>query len=156
MLYPSSFHVGIPGYPVAIDHLYELLNRSTKRAVERMQGTGTVVRPWIQDFRDYAFDRRKFSPQEIRDQLKGVLDGGGKGWMLWNARARYTQEAVKHVSVNSPVEWSNFRAKVGSRCHTRSQPLRLSLPFPERPVTQVVPVSDVRFGRTTVSEVCPR
>ncbi len=200
MLYPSSFHEGIPGYPVALDHLYELVNQSTKRAVERMQGTGTVVRPWIQDFRDYAFDRRIFSPQEIRDQMKGVLDAGGKGWMLWNARARYTQEALKHVTVNSPVEWSYFTAKVNPRCHTgpshpgpielrgsffhavikpvfvqnRSQPLvegmpgwggqlparnphrplRLSLPFPERHVTKVGPVFDVRFGRTIVPALC--
>ena len=84
MLYPSSFHLGIPGYPIAIDHLYELAHQSTQRAVNRLQGTGVVVRPWLQDFRDYAFDRRKFSPQEIRDQMAGVLDGGGEGWMLWN------------------------------------------------------------------------
>ncbi len=176
MLYPSSFHLGIPGYPVAMDHIYELVNESTKRAVERLQGTGTVVRPWIQDFRDYAFDRRKFSPQEMRDQLKGVLDGGGKGWMLWNTRARYTQKALKHVSVNSPVEWASSTAEVNPRCHTPSQalvermpgwvgqlpggnlhrPLTLSLPSPQRHVTQLVSVSDVRFDRTTVPEECPR
>ncbi|MDA2939247.1 putative glycoside hydrolase, partial [Acidobacteria bacterium AH-259-A15] len=205
MLYPSSFHMGIPGYPVALDHLYELVNQSTKRAVERMQGTGTVVRPWIQDFRDYAFDRRIFSPQEIRDQMEGVLDAGGKGWMLWNTRVRYTQEALKDVTVKSPGDsagWLYFTAKVDPRCHTGSshpghielrgslfhdvvkpvfvqnrrqplvegmprwggqlrvrnphRPLRLSLPFPDRHVTKVVPVSDVRPGRTIVPEVCPR
>ncbi len=121
MLYPSSFHGGIPGYPVAMDHLYELAHQSTKRAVKRIQGTGTVVRPWLQDFRDYAFDRRKFSPQEIRDQMKGVLDAGGKGWMLWNPGVRYTREALKSDTVKPPgdlTELLYLTAKVYPRCHT--------------------------------------
>jgi len=121
MLYPSSFHVGIPGYPLAIDHLYELAHQSTKRAVKRIQGTGTVVRPWLQDFRDYAFDRRKFSPQEIRDQMEGVLDAGGKGWMLWNPGVRYTREALKSDTVKPPgdlTELLYLTAKVYPRCHT--------------------------------------
>jgi len=121
MLYPSSFHLGIPGYPVAIDHLYELAHQSTKLAVKRIQGTGTVVRPWLQNFRDYAFDRRKFSPQEIRDQMEGVLDAGGKGWMLWNPGVRYTREALKSDTVQPPgdlAELLYFTAKVNPRCHT--------------------------------------
>ena len=202
MLYPSSFKVGIPGYPVAMDHLYELVHESTRRAVERLQGTGTVVRPWIQDFRDYAFDRRKFSPQEIRDQMEGVLDGGGGGWMLWDTGVRYTRKALKNVTVKSPVAGLYVTAKVDPPCHTgpshaggielrgslfhdrvkpvfvqnRSQPLvegmprwggqlrardphlplGLSLLFPDRHVTQVFPVPNVRPGRTIVPEVCPR
>ena len=129
MLYPSSFHLGIPGYPVAVDHLYELVNQSTMPAVKRVQGTGTVVRPWLQDFRDYAFDRRIFSPQEIREQMEGVLDGGGKGWMLWNPGVRYTQEALKAVAVRSPLGWSNFTAKVDPGCHTGpSHPGPMELP----------------------------
>ena len=119
MLYPSSFHLGIPGYPVAIDHLYELAHQSTKRAVKRIQGTGTVVRPWLQDFRDYAFDRRKFSPQDIRDQMEGVLDAGGEDWMLWNPGVRYTREALKSDPVKPSgdlTELLHFTAKVNPRC----------------------------------------
>jgi hypothetical protein len=53
MLYPSAFDSGIPGYRKSMDHIYELVHESTKRAVDRLQETGTVVRPWIQDFRDW-------------------------------------------------------------------------------------------------------
>ena len=123
MIYPSSFHLGIPGYPVAIDHLYELAHQSTQRAVNRLQGTGVVVRPWLQDFRDYAFDRRKFSPQEIRDQMEDVLDGGGKGWMLWNPGVRYTREALKSDSVTPSgdlTELLYFTEKINPRCHPGS------------------------------------
>ena len=123
MIYPSSFHLGIPGYPVAIDHLYELAHQSTQRAVNRLQGTGTVVRPWLQDFRDYAFDRRKFSPQEIRDQMEGVLDGGGTGWMLWNPGVRYTREALKSDTVTPSADLTEllyFTEKINPRCHPGS------------------------------------
>lgn len=123
MLYPSSFHLGIPGYPVAIDHLYELAHQSTQRAVKRLQGTGTVVRPWLQDFRDYAFDRRKFSPQDIRDQMEGVLDAGGEGWMLWNPGVRYTREALKSDTATPAADLTEllyFTEKVNPRCHPGS------------------------------------
>ena len=121
MLYPSAFHLGIPGYPKAMDHLYELTHESTKRAVARIQGTGAVVRPWLQDFRDYAFDRRTFSPREIREQIEGASDAGGEGWMLWNTGVRYTREALKSDTMGSPgdlTELAHFTARVNPRCHT--------------------------------------
>jgi peptidoglycan/xylan/chitin deacetylase (PgdA/CDA1 family) len=52
------------------------------------------VRPWIQDFPDYAFDRRIYTPDEIRLQMTGAREGGGRGWMLWDPRVKYTPEAL--------------------------------------------------------------
>lgn len=95
MLYPSTFHAGIPGYRYTVPHPYETVYLSTKRAVERLAGTGVQVRPWIQDFPDYAYDRRVYTPEEIRAQMRGALEGGATGWMLWDPRVRYTQEALR-------------------------------------------------------------
>jgi hypothetical protein len=53
------------------------------------------VRPWLQDFRDYAFDRRPFGVAEIRAQIKGGDDAGAVGWMLWNPRNDYTAAALR-------------------------------------------------------------
>jgi Putative glycosyl hydrolase domain len=53
------------------------------------------IRPWIQDFKDYAFDRRIFGVSEIRDQIRGADEGGGAGWMLWNPRNDYTAGALR-------------------------------------------------------------
>jgi len=53
------------------------------------------VRPWLQDFRDYAFDRRPFGVAEIRAQIQGALDAGAAGWMLWNPRNEYTAAALR-------------------------------------------------------------
>lgn len=98
MLYPSSFHAGIPGYPVAVEHPYEIVFQSVRKAVQRLDRFGVSIRPWIQDFRDYAFDRRFYTPAEIRDQMQGALDGGSTGWILWNPRVRYSREALEPSS----------------------------------------------------------
>lgn len=98
MLYPSTFHAGLPGYPVAVPYPYETVFLSTRRAVERLEGTGVVVRPWIQDFPDYAFDKRVYTPEEIRAQMQAALDAGAGGWMLWDPRVRYTVEALMPAS----------------------------------------------------------
>ena len=62
---------------------------------KRTEGLPVQVRPWIQDFRDYAFDRRIFGVAEIRDQIRGADEGGGAGWMLWNPRNDYTAAALR-------------------------------------------------------------
>jgi hypothetical protein len=98
MLYPSTFHAGLPGYPVAVPYPYETVNLSTRRAVERLEGTGVAVRPWIQDFPDYAFDKRVYTPEDIRAEMRAALDAGAEGWMLWDPRMRYTVRALMPAS----------------------------------------------------------
>jgi Putative glycosyl hydrolase domain len=55
------------------------------------------VRPWLQDFRDYAFDRRLFGVTQVRAEIKAAGDAGGTGWMLWNAGNRYTDGALSRA-----------------------------------------------------------
>ncbi|RME48628.1 MAG: GTP-binding protein, partial [Chloroflexi bacterium] len=76
MLYPSTFHAGLPGYPVAVPYPYETVYLSTRRAVERLEGTDVAVRPWIQDFPDYAYDRRVYTPEDIRSEMRAALEAG--------------------------------------------------------------------------------
>jgi peptidoglycan/xylan/chitin deacetylase (PgdA/CDA1 family) len=99
MLYPSTFAHGLPGLPEynkAIAFPYEIVNQSTRRAVERLSAVNPQleVRPWIQDFPDYAFDGRSYTPGEIRLQMEGVRQAGGRGWLLWDPRVQYTPAAL--------------------------------------------------------------
>jgi len=94
MAYPSSYHLGIPGYRNPVAHPYEIVLETVRRARERTAGTRVQVRPWIQSFGDYAFDRRPFEAAEIQAQMKAALDAGASGWMLWNPQNRYTVEAL--------------------------------------------------------------
>lgn len=94
MVYPSGYHLGIPGYRNPVVHPYQVVHDSVKLIRKRTGSRPVRVRPWLQDFRDYAFDRRIFGTTEIRAQISGADDGGASGWMLWNPRNSYTAAAL--------------------------------------------------------------
>ena len=98
MVYPSGYHVGIPGYRNPVQNSYQVVLESVRLIRQRAAHTQVRVRPWLQDFRDYAFDRRVFGVTEIRDQIRGAEEGGGSGWMLWNPRNVYTGAALRAKS----------------------------------------------------------
>ncbi len=95
MLYPSGFKFGIPGYRVPVAHAHEIVYLSLKRAQERTNLPPVRFRPWLQAFRDYAFDRREFKGQGITDQIKAAEEFGSHGWMLWNPRNIYSSDGLK-------------------------------------------------------------
>ena len=94
MAYPSAYHAGIPGFRNPVAHPYEVVAETVRRTRARSREARVSVRPWIQDFRDYAFDRRPFGPHEIRAQIRAARDAGASGWMLWNPGGHYTVEAL--------------------------------------------------------------
>ena len=94
MLYPSCFQFGIPGYRNPVAHPYEIVFLSLQNARER--GIPSVrFRPWLQAFRDYAFDHREFTGTAIRAQISAAEKFGSDGWMLWNPRNQYTADGLK-------------------------------------------------------------
>ena len=95
MLYPSGFQYGIPGYRIPTSHPYEIVYLTLKRARERTGVSSVRFRPWLQAFRDYAFDRRSFEDKEIRDQINASEKFGSHGWMLWNPRNSYSTSGLK-------------------------------------------------------------
>ena len=101
MLYPSGFQFGIPGYRNPVAHPYEIVYLSLKKSLERTQIPPVRFRPWLQAFKDYAFDKRHFNGQEIRYQIKAADEFGADGWMLWNPRNVYTSDGLKKHSVLS-------------------------------------------------------
>jgi hypothetical protein len=102
MAYPSAYHLGIPGHRNSVAHPYAVVFETIQRARERSAQTRAQVRPWIQDFRDYAFDRRSFGVPEVRAQMTAALDAGAMGWMLWNAQNRYTVDALDPKPASMP------------------------------------------------------
>ncbi len=95
MLYPSGFQYGIPGYRNPVAHPHEIIYLTLKKAGERTRVSPVRFRPWLQAFRDYAFDRRHFTGREIRDQIDAAEKFGSHGWMLWNPRNAYSDEGLK-------------------------------------------------------------
>ncbi len=93
MLYPSGFQFGIPGYRNPVQNPYEIVYLSLKKAQERTKISPLRFRPWLQAFKDYAFDRRQFNGKELRDQISATEKFGSQGWMLWNPVNQYTTAA---------------------------------------------------------------
>jgi hypothetical protein len=95
MLYPSGYQFGIPGYRNPVANPHEIVYLSLKKAQERTNHPSTRFRPWLQAFRDYAFDRRVFNGKEIREQISAAEKFGSHGWMLWNPGNVYSSDALK-------------------------------------------------------------
>ena len=99
MLYPSGYQFGIPGYRNPLANPHEIVYLSLKKAQERTNHPSIRFRPWLQAFRDYAFDRRAFNGKEIREQISAAEKFGSQGWMLWNPGNVYSAEALKKEKI---------------------------------------------------------
>lgn len=89
MLYPSGFKFGIPGVRDPVADPYAIIHESLVRAQRRLGISPKRLRPWLQAFKDYAFDRRAFGAVEVALQVRAADDAGADGWMLWNASNKY-------------------------------------------------------------------
>ena len=94
MLYPSGFQFGIPGYRDPVAAPYEIVRLSLQSAQRRTGLSPRRFRPWLQLFRDYAFDHRVFGAAEVRAQVDAAEAFGSDGWMLWNPHNEYPADAL--------------------------------------------------------------
>lgn len=104
MLYPTTFQFGIPGHRFPVEEPYAIVSKSLQNARLRLGLSPLRFRPWLQAFRDYAFDRRRFGGGQIRDQIKAAEDFGSSGWMLWNPRNQYAADGIpKRIPIREQV-----------------------------------------------------
>ncbi|MGD9654376.1 MAG: putative glycoside hydrolase [Sulfuricurvum sp.] len=108
MLYPSGFNAGIPGYRNPVEANYEIVKLSLDKALEKSGTSPLAYRPWLQAFRDYAFDRRIYGAKEIREQIKASEDFGSCGWILWNPRNVYSSQGLILYKNNNASEMSRI------------------------------------------------
>jgi len=112
MVYPSGYHLGIPKYRNPVQHPYEIVYLTHKRALERTKVSPKRFRPWLQAFRDYAFRGGDFKEARMRTQIKAADDFGASGWIFWNPRNLYP----------TGVWYSGNGKKKQSRPQAASQP----------------------------------
>ncbi|WP_321896290.1 putative glycoside hydrolase [Paraburkholderia heleia] len=96
MLYPSGFTWGLPGCNRPTAEPGQIVGRSLAEAKTRTGLPGVRFRPWLQAFRDYAFDHREFGAEAIRAQVDAADAAGTDGWMLWNPRNHYDPAQLPH------------------------------------------------------------
>ena len=85
MIYPSHFF-GMDGYKRPGDAPEHFISASMQRFEKVTQGSGVVLRPWLQAF---AWRTPTYSPQYIETQVKVAKNNGGVGFLFWNARNDY-------------------------------------------------------------------
>jgi hypothetical protein len=93
MVYPSGYHLGIPGYRLPVSHPREVVYYTLEKAKKRLDGQPKKLRPWLQNFRDYAFDRRPYTGSEIKLQIQACNEANTSGWLLWDPSNKYTYTA---------------------------------------------------------------
>ena len=98
MLYPSGFQFGIPGYRNPVESSNQIVYRTLENARARTHVDPVRFRPWLQAFRDYAFDRRQFGQDEIQQQISAAERFGSNGWLLWNPRNVYAAADIKRAT----------------------------------------------------------
>ncbi len=94
MLYPSGFQFGVGAYKNPVKNPYEVVLLTLNNARNRTGLAPVRFRPWLQAFRDYAFDRREFRATEIEAQVSASREFGSNGYMLWNPRNIYSAQGL--------------------------------------------------------------
>lgn len=92
MLYPSHFGPGVFGFEVPNNFPYEVIDRSLEIMNRQAEGLPMVIRPWIQDFGYGPFP--PYTADQVRAQMTAAAEREAKGWMIWNARATFTEAAL--------------------------------------------------------------
>lgn len=91
MLYPSHYNKPEYGIPDPEKEPYRTVALSLADAKRRIAGTPAKLRPWLQDFTL----RVPYTPVEVRYQIEATQDAGIDEWLLWNARNRYSEDALR-------------------------------------------------------------
>jgi len=92
MVYPSHYGPGVFGFPVPNEHPYEVIDETLQIMNEQKEGMPVVIRPWIQDFGYGAFP--PYTAAQVEAEFAAAADNGAQGWMIWNARAIFTEAAL--------------------------------------------------------------
>ena len=80
------------GFPVPNDHPYEVIDETLQIMNRQREGLRPVIRPWIQDLGYGSF--APYTAAQVLAEMAAARDNGAQGWMIWNARATFTESAL--------------------------------------------------------------
>ncbi len=93
MAYPSHYGPGMFGFEVPNNFPYEVVDQTLEIMNGQREGSRVVLRPWIQDFGYGQFP--PYTASQVRDQMRAAAERDAAGWMIWNARASFTEAALR-------------------------------------------------------------
>ena len=95
MVYPSHYGRGAYGFAWPNGQPYKVVRRALEEAIGRSRGPQAAeIRPYLQAF---TLGRRlpRYTPFEIREQIRATEDLGLTSWVLWNPRSVYQRQALR-------------------------------------------------------------
>jgi hypothetical protein len=96
MVYPSHYYRGSYGLAVPNAEPYRVVRNALMEAIERSKpfANAATIRPYLQAF---TLGRRKprYTPHEIREQIRAAEELGIETWVLWNPRSVYQRDSLR-------------------------------------------------------------
>jgi len=96
MVYPSHYYRGSYGLAWPNGEPYRVVRNALSEAIERSRplARAATIRPYLQAF---TLGRRKprYTPYEIREQIRAAEELGIETWVLWNPRSVYQRDSLR-------------------------------------------------------------
>src|SRR2546425_312622 len=116
MVYPSHYYRGAFGYAWPNGQPYHVVRSALTDALQRSRSFpgSAEIRPFLQAF---TLGRRlpRYTPFEIREQIRAVEDLGITSWVLWNPRSVYQRGALRPKDGGPPPAAHQGPAATGGR-----------------------------------------
>ena len=112
MVYPSHYYRGAFGLERPNHHPYLVVRRALQEALERTRKPGSArIRPYLQAF---TLGRRlpRYTPHEIKEQIRAAEELGITSWVLWNPRSVYQRDSLRPYR-NSPERAASSPSEPG-------------------------------------------
>jgi hypothetical protein len=107
MVYPSHYYRGSYGLAWPNGEPYRVVRNALLEALERSRpfARSAAIRPYLQAF---TLGRRKprYTPHEIREQIRAAEELGITSWVLWNPRSVYQRDSLRPYRERTPVTGS--------------------------------------------------
>jgi hypothetical protein len=104
MVYPSHYYRGAFGYAWPNGQPYRIVRSALTEALKRSEPLpgSAEIRPFLQAF---TLGRRlpRYTPFEIREQIRAVEELGITSWVLWNPRSVYQRGSLRPKQSAEPV-----------------------------------------------------
>ena len=88
MVYPSHYYRGVYNVRHPNSEPYQMVKRALEDGLRRSTSLGksAEIRPYLQAF---TLGPPRYSPTEVRAQIRAAQDLGIDSWVLWNPRSAY-------------------------------------------------------------------
>jgi len=104
MVYPSHYYRGSYGLAVPNAEPYRVVRNALMEAIERSRpvANAATIRPYLQAF-TLGRRRPRYTPHEIREQIRAAEELGIETWVLWNPRSVYQRDSLKPYREVPPI-----------------------------------------------------